>query len=155
MGSEMCIRDRSLGNPDASDEEIWQALRAVQARWVEDLADGLDTVVGAWGIQLDPVAAQQLALARIMLLDPAIVVLDEATAEAGSRGAGALDAAADAVTKGRTSLMVAHRLDQAAKADCVLVMEDGRVIEQGTHAQLLDSKGRYQQLWNAWQKGRD
>ena len=111
--------------------------------------------MGAWGIQLDPVAAQQLALARIMLLDPAIVVLDEATAEAGSRGAGALDAAADAVTKGRTSLMVAHRLDQAAKADCVLVMEDGRVIEQGSHAQLLDSKGRYQQLWNAWQKGRD
>lgn len=147
--------DLSLGKPDASDEEIWQALRAVQAHWVEDLADGLDTVVGAWGIQLDPVAAQQLALARIMLLDPAIVVLDEATAEAGSRGAGALDAAADAVTKGRTSLMVAHRLDQAAKADCVLVMEDGRVIEQGTHAQLLDSKGRYQQLWNAWQKGRD
>lgn len=147
--------DLSLARPNATDEEMWAALRGVQADWADTFADGLDTVVGARGIQLEPVAAQQLALARILLLDPAVVVMDEATAEAGSVGAGALEAAADAVTDGRTALIVAHRLDQASQADCILVMESGRVIERGTHNELLDSKGRYWQLWNAWQKGRD
>ncbi|MDN6236771.1 MAG: ABC transporter ATP-binding protein, partial [Corynebacterium flavescens] len=117
--------------------------------------DGLDTVVGARGLQLEPVEAQQLALARILLLDPKIVVMDEATAEAGSVGAGALEGAAQAVTSGRSALVVAHRLDQAARADRVLVMEDGQVVEEGTHSQLLDYGGRYCELWAAWQKGRE
>ncbi len=124
--------DLSLARPNATDEEMWAALRGVQADWVDTFADGLDTVVGARGIQLEPVAAQQLALARILLLDPAVVVMDEATAEAGSVGAGALEAAADAVTDGRTALIVAHRLDQASQADCILVME-ADVLLNGAH----------------------
>ncbi|MGP5241862.1 ABC transporter ATP-binding protein [Corynebacterium flavescens] len=147
--------DLALARPGASDEEMIDALQRVGAGWFEELADGLDTVVGARGLQLEPVEAQQLALARILLLDPKIVVMDEATAEAGSVGAGALEGAAQAVTSGRSALVVAHRLDQAARADRVLVMEDGQVVEEGTHSQLLDYGGRYCELWAAWQKGRE
>ena len=91
---------------------------------------------------------------RILLLDPKIVIMDEATAEAGSVGAEALEEAATAVTRGRTALVVAHRLDQAARADNIAVMDNGRVVEQGSHHELLDYGGRYKQLWTAWQKGR-
>lgn len=146
--------DLQLARPDATDEDMRDALRRVRADWVEHLADGLDTEVGAQGIQLEPVEAQQLALARILLLDPRVIVMDEATAEAGSVGAGALEEAADEVTRGRTALVVAHRLDQASQADQILVMEDGRVSERGTHAELVALNGRYHELWQAWQKGR-
>ncbi|QCB28398.1 ABC transporter ATP-binding protein [Corynebacterium endometrii] len=146
--------DLSLANPTATDEEMLEALERVDARFMDNLIDGLDTVVGARGVQLEPVEAQQLALARILLLDPKVVVMDEATAEAGSVGAGHLEASADEVTKGRAALVVAHRLDQASQADQILVMDNGRIVEQGTHEQLLRLDGRYQKLWAAWQKGR-
>lgn len=146
--------DLSLANPAATDEEMLEALERVDARFMDNLIDGLDTVVGARGVQLEPVEAQQLALARILLLDPKVVVMDEATAEAGSVGAGHLEAAAEEVTKGRAALVVAHRLDQASQADQILVMDNGRIVEQGTHEQLLRLDGRYQKLWAAWQKGR-
>lgn len=146
--------DLQLARPDATDDEMIAALERVQAEWFFKLADGLDTEVGAQGVQLEPVAAQQLALARILLLDPKVVVMDEATAEAGSVGAGALEDAAREVTKGRASLVVAHRLDQAAAADEILVMDSGRVVERGSHQQLLDYEGQYARLWAAWQKGR-
>lgn len=112
-------------------------------------------VVGASGAGKTTVAAQQLALARILLLDPAIVVMDEATAEAGSAGAGALEEAADEVTRNRSSLVIAHRLDQASQADNVLVMDEGRIVEQGTHSELLARGGIYQHLWAAWTRGRN
>ena len=121
---------------------------------MESLPEGLDTVVGARGIQLEPVVAQQLALARVLLLNPAIVIMDEATAEAGSAGASALEEAADAVTKNRSALVVAHRLDQASRADQILVMDKGEVVESGTHQELLDHGGIYQRLWTAWSVGR-
>ena len=146
--------DLSLAAPQASDAQMEDALQRVGAQWYLQLEEGLDTVIGARGIHLDPVAAQQLALARILLLDPQIVIMDEATAEAGSVGAGALEEAAVEVTRGRTSLVVAHRLDQAARADSIAVMDNGRVVEQGSHHELLDYGGRYKQLWTAWQKGR-
>lgn len=146
--------DLTLAKPDASDAEIEQALKQVQASWVKDLPEGLDTEVGARGVVLDPIAAQQLALARILLLDPKVVVMDEATAEAGSAGAGELEAAADEVAQGRAALVVAHRLDQASRADQVLVMEVGEIVESGTHAELLELGGRYERLWAAWSIGR-
>lgn len=146
--------DLTLAKPDASDAEILAALERVGAEFITRLADGLDTVVGAQGITLEPIEAQQLALARIVLLDPAVVIMDEATAEAGSVGAGQLEHAADEVAANRTALMVAHRLDQASQADRILVMDQGRVVEQGTHAQLVSSDGLYTELWNAWQRGR-
>ena len=146
--------DLSLAAPQASDAQMEDALQRVGAQWYLQLEEGLDTVIGARGIHLDPVAAQQLALARILLLDPKIVIMDEATAEAGSVGAEALEEAATEVTRGRTALVVAHRLDQAARADSIAVMDNGRVVEQGSHHELLNYGGRYKQLWTAWQKGR-
>lgn len=146
--------DLALAAPQATDEEMVQTLRQVQADWFFDLEAGLDTIVGAQGMPLDPVAAQQLALARIVLLDPRIIILDEATAEAGSVGAESLEDAAETVMEGRTALVVAHRLDQASRADAIVVMDNGRVVEQGSHAELLNYGGRYKQLWAAWQKGR-
>lgn len=146
--------DLSLAAPQASDAQMEDALQRVGAQWYARLEEGLDTVIGARGIRLDPVAAQQLALARILLLDPKIVIMDEATAEAGSVGAEALEEVATEVTRRRTALIVAHRLDQAARADSIAVMANGRVVEQGSHHELLDYGGRYKQLWTAWQKGR-
>lgn len=146
--------DLRLAKPSATDEELLAALERVGADWFDTFVDGLDTVVGAQGQILDPVQAQQLALARILLLDPKAIVMDEATAEAGSSGAGNLEAAALEVTRGRTALIVAHRLDQARLADQILVMESGRVAERGSHDELLHSHGRYEELWQAWQKGR-
>lgn len=148
-------QDLTLARPGASDQELLTALDRVRAReWFDRLPEGLDTVVGARGLQLEPVAAQQLALARILLLDPAIVVMDEATAEAGSAGAGELEAAAEEVTRDRSALVVAHRLDQARLADNILVMDAGRIVEQGTHDQLVAAGGIYQRLWAAWDAGR-
>lgn len=146
--------DLTLARPDAGDEELLDALGRVHADWFGELAEGLDTEVGARGHQLSPVAAQQLALARILLLDPKVVVMDEATAEAGSAGAGALETAAEEVTRDRAALVVAHRLDQAARADQVMVMEAGRVVECGTHEELVALGGRYTDLWSAWSRGR-
>jgi ATP-binding cassette subfamily C protein len=148
-------QDMTLAKPDATDAELFAALDRVHARaWFDRLPSGLDTVVGSRGLQLEPVAAQQLALARILLLDPAIVVMDEATAEAGSAGAGALEDAADEVTHGRSALVVAHRLDQASQADNILVMDGGEIVERGTHDELLTDGGIYHRLWSAWSAGR-
>jgi ATP-binding cassette subfamily C protein len=145
------LEDLRLAKPSATEAEAREALRAVDAlAWVQDLPDGLQTVVGAGGRQLTATQAQQLALARLMLADPAIVVLDEATAEAGSAGARILERAAEAALAGRTALVVAHRLTQAELADRVVVLDSGRVVESGPHADLLAEGGRYARLWSAW-----
>ncbi|UVE95842.1 ABC transporter ATP-binding protein/permease [Dietzia sp. B32] len=148
-------QDLTLARPAATDAELLHVLGRVHAAaWFDRLSAGLDTVVGARGIQLDPVAAQQLALARVLLLDPALIVMDEATAEAGSAGAGALELAADEVTRDRSALVIAHRLDQASRADTILVMDGGRIVERGTHGDLLARDGIYAHLWSAWSVGR-
>lgn len=147
--------DLTLAQPNATDDELLDALRRVNAMsWFETLADGLDTVVGAQGVAIEPLEAQQLALARVLLLDPKVIVMDEATAEAGSAGASKLEDAALEVQKGRTSVVVAHRLDQACVADVILVMDHGKVVERGSHGELVSMGGRYATLWDAWQRGR-
>ncbi|GLB63958.1 ABC-type transport system ATPase [Dietzia sp. NCCP-2495] len=148
-------QDLTLARPEATDDELLSALDRVHARgWFDRLHSGLDTVVGARGISLDPVAAQQLALARVFLLDPAVVVMDEATAEAGSAGAEALESAADEVIRDRTAVVIAHRLDQASRADAILVMDSGRIVEAGSHDELVAYGGIFHHLWDAWSAGR-
>lgn len=146
------VEDLRLARPGASDEDVAAALAAVGAAgWVGALPDGLHTVVGEGGHELTAARAQQVALARLLLADPAVAILDEATAEAGSYGARDLEDSALAATAGRTTLVVAHRLTQARSADRVVVLEDGRVAEEGGHDELLLAGGRYARLWAAWE----
>lgn len=143
--------DLRLARPDASDADLELALETVSAlEWVRLLPQGTDTVVGEGGHRLTVTQAQQLALARLVLADPPVAILDEATAEAGSAGARMLDIATSNVLEGRTALVVAHRLTQAANCDRIVVLDDGRVTETGTHRQLLEADGHYAYLWRAW-----
>ncbi|WP_369020000.1 ABC transporter transmembrane domain-containing protein [Streptomyces californicus] len=147
--------DLRLARPDATDDDLRAALATVDALdWAAALPDGLATVVGEGGHRLDAARAQQLALARLVLADPALAVLDEATAEAGSAGARALERSAGAALTGRTALVVAHRLTQAVAADRVVVLEAGRVVESGPHEMLRDADGPYAALWRAWSGSR-
>ncbi|MEU3720851.1 ABC transporter ATP-binding protein [Streptomyces californicus] len=147
--------DLRLARPDATDDDLRSALATVDAlEWAAALPDGLATVVGEGGHRLDAARAQQLALARLVLADPALAVLDEATAEAGSAGARALERSAGAALTGRTALVVAHRLTQAVAADRVVVLEAGRVVESGPHEMLRDADGPYAALWRAWSGSR-
>lgn len=147
--------DLRLARPEATDGELRTALARVGALdWAEALPDGLATVVGEGGHRLTVTQAQQLALARLVLADPPIAILDEATADAGSAGARVLETAALKALEGRTGLMVAHRLPQAATADRIVVLDAGRVVETGTHAELVAAGGRYAALWAAWSDSR-
>jgi ATP-binding cassette subfamily C protein len=144
-----------LARAGATDAQVREALERVGALgWAQALPDGVDTVVGDGGHRLTADRAQQLALARLVLADPPVAVLDEATAEAGSAGAQVLEKAADRALEGRTALIVAHRLSQAAAADRIVVLADGRVAESGTHGELLAARGPYAALWLAWSRSR-
>ncbi|MGD7704988.1 ABC transporter ATP-binding protein [Microlunatus sp. Y2014] len=146
----------TLAAPDADDDLLWATLSRVGADgWVASLPDGLDEVLGAHGITPTGSRAQQLALARLDLLDPPVVILDEATAEAGSSSAAQLDEAARTVTAGRTTIMIAHRLDQASTADEIAYVAHGRIVEHGPHQALLAAGGPYADLWTAWRRGRE
>ncbi|MFC7625312.1 ABC transporter ATP-binding protein [Microlunatus sp. GCM10028923] len=150
------VRDNlTLADAGADDDRLRRALHTVGAEdLVDRLSDGLDTEVGAHGHPLTAAEVQHLGLARLVLLDPPVAILDEATAEAGSTSAGLLDRATDRAIAGRAALIVAHRLSQAAAADRVIVLDHGRIAEQGSHDQLLAAGGRYAELWRVWSQDR-
>ncbi len=134
--------------PAADDQEVWEALEAAQiARLIRGLPDGLDTVVGDRGYRLSGGERQRLAIARLLLKAPAVVVLDEATAHLDSESESAVQRALDAALEGRTSLVIAHRLSTIRQADQILVVDDGRVVQRGTHASLLADGGLYADLY--------
>lgn len=142
----------ALGAP--GDADAGRCLEAVGATWAAALPDGLATVVGPGGHRLTPAQAQQLALARLVAADPAVVVLDEATAGLSGGAAGAAEAAIAKALTDRTVVAIAHRLDAATTADTVVVMHDGRVVETGRHAELVEREGAYAALWAAWARSR-
>lgn len=139
----------SYGKPDASDEEILRAAKQAHAHeFIKDLPEGLDTMVGERGIKLSGGQRQRIAIARAILKDAPILVLDEATSALDSESERLIQDALEKLMKGRTSIVIAHRLSTIAKLDRIIVLEKGRVIEDGTHESLLKKKGTYAKLWS-------
>jgi len=139
-----------LGRADASPAQMLAALDAVGAGgWVRALPHGLDTSVGRGAAQVSPARAQQLALARVILRDPEVVVLDEALSLVEPASAGSAEVGLRAVLDGRTVIAIAHRLHTAQHADRVVVMDGGRVVQDGTHSDLVAVDGPYARLWGA------
>jgi ABC-type multidrug transport system fused ATPase/permease subunit len=138
----------ALAAPDADDDQLWDALRRARlADVVADMPDGLDTIVGERGYRLSGGQRQRLTIARLLLGSSRLVILDEATASLDSESEAAVQQALTEALSGRTSIVIAHRLSTVRAADVILVVEDGRIVERGTHQQLLARRGRYTELY--------
>jgi ATP-binding cassette subfamily B protein len=137
------------GKPEATDEEVREAARKAQlGDFIDSLPQGWETRVGERGVKLSGGERQRVGIARAILKNPAILVLDEATSALDSATEADVQGALDEASRGRTTLLVAHRLSTVAGADEIIVLDQGHIAERGTHAQLLAKSGLYADLWN-------
>ena len=137
-----------MGNPNATEEQIWDAIRTVSAdEVIAHLEKGLDTDVGEGGDLLSTGEKQLISFARAILADPRILILDEATASVDTMTEAKIQSAMESVTAGRTCLMIAHRLSTVRNADLILVVKNGKIVEQGSHSELLKKHGYYHELY--------
>jgi subfamily B ATP-binding cassette protein MsbA len=141
--------------PEPSEAEVVAAAKAAHAwEFIERLPEGLNTLVGERGVKLSGGQRQRLAIARVFLKNPAIVVLDEATSSLDNESERAIEAAMEDLLRGRSTLIIAHRLGTVRRADRVLVMEHGRIVEEGTHGELLAREGVYARLYAAGERSK-
>ena len=138
-----------MGRPDAAQEEIYHALQAAQCMdIIEKLPNGIDTVVGTNGVYLSGGEQQRIAIARAVLKNAPILILDEATAFADPDNEVRVQQALSALSKGKTVIMIAHRLSSITDADCIYVLQDGEIAESGTHHELIEKNGIFARMWN-------
>ncbi len=141
-----------LGKPDAAREEVYRALEAAQCMdIVEKLPQGLDTVIGTQGVYLSGGEQQRIAIARAILKNTPVLILDEATAFADPDNESRVQAAFANLAKGKTVIMIAHRLSTVANADCIYVVQEGSIAEQGRLPELLEQKGLFASMWKDYQ----
>lgn len=146
------IENIRYGRPDATDEEVAQAVRQAHLDdFIQQLPKGYETQVGERGLKLSGGEKQRVAIARTLLKKPSILIFDEATSSLDSQSEQAVLAAIDEVSQGKSSVVIAHRLSTVVKADRILVLEQGRVVEQGSHTSLMALGGRYAELWKMQQ----
>jgi len=144
----------AYGKLDASAEELWTAARRAQlAEFIRSLPGGMDTLIGERGVRLSGGQKQRVAIARMFLKNPPILILDEATSALDTETEIAIQQALEELAQGRTTLMIAHRLSTAARADRIIVLDGERITEMGAHADLLTRDGRYAKLWKAFEYG--
>ena len=147
-------RNLIYARPDATDRDVWNVLRAMGIDgWIDGLADGLDTEVRQRGSRFSAGERQLIALARAFLADPSVIVLDEATSNLDPETEVEVEGALRVLLAGRTAIIIAHRLRSAERADRVIMIDDGRIIADGTHAELVDTSSEYGRLVEVWESG--
>ena len=138
----------AYGSVDAPFEEVVRAAKAAQLHdYIESMPDGYDTYVGERGVTLSGGQRQRLAIARTLLLDPPILILDDSTSSVDTQTEHLIRQALDTVIQGRTTFVIAHRLSSVKNADVILVMKEGRIVQQGVHEELVDVPGPYQEIY--------
>ncbi|NND44511.1 MAG: ATP-binding cassette domain-containing protein, partial [Xanthomonadales bacterium] len=146
----------AYGKPDASDAEVIEAARAAEAHeFIQALSDGYDTIIGERGQKLSGGQRQRVSIARAVLKDPPVLILDEATSSVDNETEAAIQRSMQRISQGRTTLVIAHRLSTIVDSDRIYVLENGRVAEQGTHRELMQAEGLYATLWRVQTGMRD